>query len=390
MHVNNDFQKNSNISQVFETLWKNPEISRIDIAKKLNLYRSTVSNIIGTLLENNIIQEGVQGKSADKGGRKPVFLSINKSFGCIIGMELQSDYYNVVALTFDGEQFYSKTGKMPDFDKHAPNSHEQFIKLLDFVINEITPDIKKFTMPLLVMSVGIPGIVDVDKGVIIRSEPFGLVNFNYAELLSHKYEIPLFFENDARCCGWLQGSKKSDEKEDFICVLTKAHSEQGIGVGLSISIGGHIINGHNYAVGEYVSKSWTETKGGQTGLPQAVVSSVCTVDDSYKEWLTDLFATLTITIPILSPQIVYLHGQSDSKKDFILKVIHENVAQFEAVLARYDSKLVIMPEDPLEIARGAGVMLLQRLFELPYTGITDSYSSITWDDLFAIQKKASA
>ena len=77
MHVNNDYQRNANLSRIFETVWKNPNFSRIDIARKLELYRSTVSNIIGTLVESNLICEGERGVPTEKGGRKPVFLSIN-------------------------------------------------------------------------------------------------------------------------------------------------------------------------------------------------------------------------------------------------------------------------------------------------------------------------
>ena len=79
MHVNNAFQRNSNLSRVFETVWKNPNFSRIDIARKLELYRSTVSNIIGTLVDSGLICEGERGLPTEKGGRKPVFLSITTS-----------------------------------------------------------------------------------------------------------------------------------------------------------------------------------------------------------------------------------------------------------------------------------------------------------------------
>lgn len=51
MPVNNNmFQKNSNISLVAKEIWKNKEVSRIEIARNLNLYRSTVTNIISFLL----------------------------------------------------------------------------------------------------------------------------------------------------------------------------------------------------------------------------------------------------------------------------------------------------------------------------------------------------
>mgnify|MGYP001017160406 CR=1 FL=1 len=57
---NNNFQKNSNISRIIEEIWKKSQISRIDIARELKLYRSTVSNIINSLLDNKIILENLQ------------------------------------------------------------------------------------------------------------------------------------------------------------------------------------------------------------------------------------------------------------------------------------------------------------------------------------------
>ena len=113
MHVNNDYQRNANLSKVFETVWKNPNFSRIDIARKLGLYRSTVSNIIGTLVDSALISEGERGNTTEKGGRKPVFLSVNPDFGCVIGIELQLDTYHVSVLSFAGETLLSDEGTTP-------------------------------------------------------------------------------------------------------------------------------------------------------------------------------------------------------------------------------------------------------------------------------------
>ena len=113
MHVNNDYQRNANLSRVFETVWKNPNFSRIDIARKLELYRSTVSNIIGTLVESDLICEGERGLPTEKGGRKPVFLSVNPDFGCVIGIEIQLDCYHVAVVSFDGRTDVSRQKRIP-------------------------------------------------------------------------------------------------------------------------------------------------------------------------------------------------------------------------------------------------------------------------------------
>ena len=39
--------------------------------------------------------------------------------------------------------------------------------------------------------------------------------------------------------------------------------------------------------------------------PEAVLKTVDTVDDSYAEWVKDLFGTLTMMIPLLQPETVF-------------------------------------------------------------------------------------
>lgn len=392
MHINNDFQRNSNISHVLETIWYSEPISRIDISEKLGLYRSTVSNIVNTLIEQNIILEGELGAATEKGGRKPVYLSINKKFGCIVGIELQPDFYNVSAITFNKNEIFSKSGKnfieqnyQSEHNSQNTNlsSEEIFEKALDSLLQSIIPQIKATGIPIIGICLGIPGIVNTDKGIILRSDPFNLKNYNYGEKLGKKYIIPLFIENDAKCCAWLQKAINPDAaKKDFLCVLARNHKdEEGIGIGLSILMNGHIINGHNFGAGEYISTSWRENKQGQTGLPQAVISTVTSVDDSYKEFIKDLFKTLTSIIPLLEPNLIFLHGQGQKRKQIIFDTIHSDVSQFETICHRCDSNLIIVDENRFEIAQGAAYMFIQKLFEIPALDKKDQYSNLSWSDI---------
>lgn len=400
MHVNNDFQRNSNLSHVFESVWKSNDISRIEIARKLDLYRSTVSNIITTLTENDVICEGERGNVTEKGGRKPVFLSINENFGCVIGIELQPDNYNVTALSFTKQKLFQLTDVTPINEELIDTPEDLFVNTIDSIIEQILPSIQQLKIPVLGICLGIPGIVDIDKGIIKLSDPFSLKNFNYAEKLGNRYGLPFLVENDAKCCAWLQCSKdENSQKSDFLCVLARNYNgnqkynfprnyRKGIGIGLSIVLNGRIINGHNYAVGEYISNSWRETRTGQTGLPEAVLSTITTVEDSYREWLIDLFSTLTTTVPLLEPCAIYLHGQPTEKKQYIFDVIKNSVSQFQAVLQRYESELIIMDEDSYEISKGAALMFMQKLIEIPMIETSKSYSKLTWDQIFTIQKQA--
>lgn len=390
MHVNNDFQKNSNISHILETLWHSNKsknsISRIDIAKSLDLYRSTVSNVIQTLLDNKVILEGETDYDTEKSGRKPITLSINHNFGCIVGIEMQTDAYNVCICSFDGSVLYSEKGNTPEYNDSS--NEENFTRILQSIIDSIYPEVEKLNIPLLCICVAIPGIINTDKGIIVTSEPFGLQNFPYPVNITSKYNVPLLFENDAKCCSWyIKAENVNKSEQDYLCVLTKNHNTRGISIGMSITLNGRVINGHNHAVGEYVSNSWLPTKNSQTGLAQAILSTVNAIEDSYREWVKDLFSTLTPFIPLLEPQTVYLFGQEDNKKEIIADVIEKDVIQFKVIMERCGSKLNILHNDEFIIAKGVALMFVQRLFEIPPLEETHNYSRLTWDEVFEIQKK---
>ena len=400
MHVNNDYQRNANLSRIFETVWKNPNFSRIDIARKLELYRSTVSNIIGTLVESGLICEGERGDTTEKGGRKPVFLSVNPDFGCVLGIEVQLDSYHVSVIGFDGRTVYECEGATPVDEKLMDKPEELFVFMIDSIIKEILPAVNANPLKPLAISIGLPGIIDIDSGIIKYSAPFRLKDFNYASILGKRYGIPLFMENDARCCSWLQlALNKSSDKKDFLCVLARNYAgnplltypdryAKGIGIGLSIAMNGRVINGRNYGVGEYISRSWKTFQKGQTGLPEAVLKTIDSVDDSYAEWIKDLFGTLTMMVPLLEPELIFVHGQPQSRHDFMLKVIEERVPQFNSIVNYCGSELVIMEEDSYCISKGAALMFIQKLYEVQVLESKPSYSVMKWDDLFDLHRES--
>ena len=400
MHVNNDFQRNANLSRVFETVWKNPNFSRIDIARKLELYRSTVSNIIGTLVDSSLICEGERGVPTEKGGRKPVFLSVNPDFGCVIGLELQLDAYHVAVVSFDGRTIYEADGTTPVDTSLLEKPEELFIYMIDTIIKSIQAEVNDNPLRPMAISIGIPGVIDIDKGIIKHSAPFRLKDFDYASVLGKRYGIPLFVENDARCCSWLQlALNKASDKKDFMCVLARNYAGnplltypetygKGIGVGLSITMNGRVINGKNYGVGEYISGSWTTYQKGQTGLPEAVLKTVDSVDDSYAEWVKDLFGTLTMMVPLLEPETVYVHGQPRYRHDFMRQVIEKDVPQFSSIINICESELIIMDDDAFGIAKGAAFMCIQKLYEVQPLEEKPSYSVLKWDELFDLHERS--
>ena len=164
---NNNFQKNANTSLVAQLIWKSPGISRVDIARELNLYRSTVTNIISALIDDEVVYEGEEGSGMSRGGRKPIILRLNEKFGCVVGFDIQPSHYRAVILDITGSLLFQDKGKLPEVD---------FDGIITYLMDIVLKQIDKLGIPLLAVVAGIPGIVDAENGMIIYAEPFDLRN----------------------------------------------------------------------------------------------------------------------------------------------------------------------------------------------------------------------
>lgn len=100
--------KVKNGTRICQALWQHPKISRIELSKKLNLDKSTISLEVNRLIEQKIIIEHNDDEDNDdipsiNGGRRPIPLTINKNYGIIIGIAIQSGQYTAVAVNLAGD-----------------------------------------------------------------------------------------------------------------------------------------------------------------------------------------------------------------------------------------------------------------------------------------------
>jgi predicted NBD/HSP70 family sugar kinase len=83
-------------TEVLRLLWSEKQISRAEIARRLDLSRSTVSEIVAGILPTGLVSEVGTGPSI--GGRRPILLHFNDDAFCILGVEMGATHV-AVALT---------------------------------------------------------------------------------------------------------------------------------------------------------------------------------------------------------------------------------------------------------------------------------------------------
>jgi hypothetical protein len=396
---NNDYQRDSNLSRVFEAVWRHPGISRVGIAHTLCSYRSTISNIIDTLIENNVICEGEQGHASHQSGRRPVCLFPEKSFGAFVGIELEPEQYALVVTDSTNTVLLKLQGETPYNETLINDPSKSFVWIVDKIIRDSMEQLNSLNVHYLGICMGIPGIVDIDHHIILRSDPFLLKNFNYGTAFDMRYNVPFSMENDANCCAWYQNMRNCNENiRTSLTILTKNYGARNLnrypgnytnstGIGMAITYDGRVQYGKNYSTGEYISQSWRERCKGQTGLPDAVLNTILVNDDSYAMWARDFFSTLTTFVPLIAPEAIFLHGQSAKRYELLKSIIASEVPQFNAIIERTGTIFTIMDENPFEVAEGAAFMPIQHLFIIPQFQEIAAQKFIDWNSLFALSRE---
>ena len=93
--------KEHNRDLVLKTIFDNETISRAEIARLTRLTRTTVSNIVSSLLEQGLVEEIGLGESL--GGKAPVLLSLIADARYLIGIDLEQDEFIGAVINLRGE-----------------------------------------------------------------------------------------------------------------------------------------------------------------------------------------------------------------------------------------------------------------------------------------------
>ncbi len=79
---------------ILRLIWDEEHISRADIARRLDVSRSTVSEIVDALLPTGLVAEA--GVGASSGGRRPIVLAFQYQSFSLLGVDVGASHVSVV------------------------------------------------------------------------------------------------------------------------------------------------------------------------------------------------------------------------------------------------------------------------------------------------------
>lgn len=316
-----------NTSNVLKTIWMNNDISRIEIAGKLKLDKSTITVIVSNLLEKGIVFEIEEGEAGPKGGRKPVKLRLNKSYGCIVGIEMHPNFYMAVLINLEGEILSSI------FRKTTINK-ENFFTNINELMNDLSAP-EQTTPPILGIGLGLSGIVNFDKGVINQSIPLNVEDFTVKDILEKKFNLPVTVENDANACCWgeIVFHRNSTPMKNFLFVLIEFHTAcsasskyKTIAVGIGFVFNGKIHHGQTYSAGEFRSIEWAEGCG-QMSLDDATAAKVEYDDSIFRKFAVELSKHMAFLVNTLNLNHIFLGGDIEKHKEKFTPILNDAIKE---------------------------------------------------------------
>jgi len=183
-------QKGTKIS-IIQALRINGPVARIELTKLTGLSRATVSLAIAELIDSNLVQETETRPST--GGRPAILLELTPHANIVIGADYSNQNWTVGAFDLPGnvvrEMGIPVTSNSPDL-----------------VVKALTDRLGGFiaqlpTRPVELIGLGLPGLVDVNRGIIKSASDLGWAEVDISMIVQEQFGWPSAVLNRHRARG---------------------------------------------------------------------------------------------------------------------------------------------------------------------------------------------
>jgi N-acetylglucosamine repressor len=224
-------------SEILKQVRAHPGISRVSLARKLQIAPSTVGNYTARLIAEGFIIEDPDKLDFEM-GRPPTALRLNPDGGQFIGVDFEAR--NIMAMAVD---FSDRPLKQAHKDIEQSDSVQAIITKIEHAIEQVLPDNQG---RLLAIGIGVPGLVNPGKGIAVHYKYISdWQNVPLAAPLAKKFGVPVYLENNARSMALAElwfGQGRG--QKDWLCIGIRS------GIGAGIVAGGHLQRGANNRAGE--------------------------------------------------------------------------------------------------------------------------------------------
>jgi predicted NBD/HSP70 family sugar kinase len=249
-----------NAALVLRALYDFGPISRADVARLSGLTRTTVGDVIGTLIEDGLAREIGRGPST--GGKAPILLELIDGARHVIGLDLGESVFKAALVDLRGQ--VQRTIERPVVGLRG----DQRLDVVHELIDELSGGSRA---TLLGIGVGTPGIVDAATGTIRWAVSLDWADLPLGDILRARHGVPVEVANDSRAAALAIELFSGQRRSNLVAIRV------GLGVGAGVVLGGELFHGDGFGAGEIghvmAEDDGAECRCGRFGCLETVANS---------------------------------------------------------------------------------------------------------------------
>ncbi len=226
-----------NQSAILDLIRTRGPISRVQIARHLNLSQASVTRNVQKLLDDNLVVEVAQGNSSK--GRKPVLLHLNFQASLIVGIDQGGTKISGALSDLEGK-FLTQQRSPVRFTDNL----DQLLVVIQEILDTAPSVNGDGAQRIRGVGVGVPGVVRRD-GTVVWAPALGWRKLPLKQIIKEHFGIPAFVENDANLAAlgelWFGAGKGL---RNLLCIMV------GTGIGAGIIVDGRVYRGRTDSAGE--------------------------------------------------------------------------------------------------------------------------------------------
>ncbi len=227
--------RRANRSSLLSDLFHGPLQSRQQLAASTALSQASVSNLIGEMIEEGLVEEA--GLVGSDGGRPRVLLRVRPGFRYLVGADVGETGVLVELYDLAMSRLAARSLRHGDDPEQVAG---RLLEGLHAVLDEGGVD----PGDVLGFGVGVPGVVDRDG--VVDSQSTGWDEVPLSAMLRAGTDVPVFVENGAKTLGQAEmwfGAGRGARHAVIIMI--------GTGVGAAVVMDGRGYRGANSNAGEW-------------------------------------------------------------------------------------------------------------------------------------------
>lgn len=233
--------KSHNLQAILMSLLYEPHLSRVELAQRTSLSSTTITNLIGELIEQDIVFEAQAPSDTQRSvGRPRRRLEINPNARYAVGVHIGIGLYRVAVTNLQADIIANNIETF-EIDISASEILTRVSKSIHQTITESAVPPEK----LLGIGVGASGLVDYRSGLNVIAPRLGWHNVQIRDILEEQSQLPVIVDNNVRSMALLEALFGIGKGAS---VLAFVYGRIGVGAGFFVN--GRLFRGSGVGAGE--------------------------------------------------------------------------------------------------------------------------------------------